>query len=155
MWSKIRRLISKESSLVPRLLCSGTRNWTGACGESLVSCPDPTLSRGKGSGDHRVISWLCLVSRLDTEQPNEIALRHATMCLTDRPICNFVPRPYPRLCCATQVTWLMAFCWLGTTKILLNGHLTPFLVKGRSLGTRLERAWYFFLTWGPSKVERR
>ena len=38
------------------------------CGEVtlLVSCPDPTLSWGKGSGDHWVISWLCRVSSLDT-----------------------------------------------------------------------------------------
>ena len=53
----------------------------------LVSCPDSTLSRGKRSGDHWAISWLCRVSSLDTEQSNEIALRHATMCSTDRPIC--------------------------------------------------------------------
>ena len=51
---------------------------------ALVSCPDPTLSRGKGSGDHWAISWLCQVSSLDTEQPNEIALRHATMCSIDQ-----------------------------------------------------------------------
>ena len=45
----------------------------------IVSCPDPTLSRGKGSGDHWAIPWLCRVSSLDTEQPNEIVLRHATV----------------------------------------------------------------------------
>ena len=45
--------------------------------------PRPTLSREKGSGDHWAIPWLCWVSRLDTEQPNEIGLRHATMCSTD------------------------------------------------------------------------
>ena len=102
---------------------------------ALVSCPDPTLSRGKGSGDHWAISWLCRVSSHDTEQPNEIALRHATMCSTleskmSRSV--YVPRlqksfispkvnkaieesvktlgyQQPR---ATQVTWLMAF-WEG------------------------------------------
>ena len=43
---------------------------------------------------------------------------------------------------ATQVTWLMAFCWLGTTKKSLNGHQTPFLVRSRGwgLGMRL-RKW--------------
>ena len=55
-------------------------------GRALVSCPDPTLSRGKGPGDHWAIPWLCQVSSLDTEQPNEIAPCHATMCSTDRPI---------------------------------------------------------------------
>ena len=70
----------------------------------LVSCPDSTLSRGKGSGDHWPIPWLCRVSSLDTEQPNEIALRHATTCSTDRPICGIVPRPHPHLCYATTVT---------------------------------------------------
>ena len=30
----------------------------------LVSCPDPTLSWGKGSGDHWAISWLCRVSKM-------------------------------------------------------------------------------------------
>ena len=59
------------------------------------------------------------------------------MCSTDRPICSLVPRPYPSLCCTTQVTWLMAFCWLDTTKKLLNGHQTPFLVRGWGLATRL------------------
>ena len=29
--------------------------------------------------------------------------------------------PDPHFCYATQVTWLMAFCWLGTTKESLNG----------------------------------
>ena len=43
---------------------------------ALVSCPDPTLSRGKGSGDHRALSWLCRVSSIDSEQANEIAQRH-------------------------------------------------------------------------------
>ena len=102
----------------------------------LVSCPDPT-PRGKGSGDHWAIPWLCRVSSLDTKQPNEVALRHATMCSTNRPICSLVPRPHPRFCNTTQVTWLMAFCWLGTTKKSLNGHQTPFLVRGWGLGTRL------------------
>ena len=40
---------------------------------ALVSCPGPTLSRGKGSGD---LSWLCRVSSIDSEQANEIAQRH-------------------------------------------------------------------------------
>ena len=31
----------------------------------LVSCPDPTLSRGKGSGDYWALPWLCRVSNLD------------------------------------------------------------------------------------------
>ena len=76
----------------------------------LVSSPDPTLSRGKGSGDHWAISWLCRVSSLDTEQPNEIVLRHATMCSIDWPTFrSLVPRPHPCRCCATQVTWLMDF----------------------------------------------
>ena len=110
----------------------------------LVSCPDPTLSQGKGSGDHWVIPWLCRVSSLDTEQPNKIALRHATMCSTDQPIRSLVPRPHPRLCYATQVTWPMAFCWLGTTKKSLNGHQTPFLVRGWGVGTRLVKC-----TQGP------
>ena len=77
------------------------------------------------------------VSSLDTEQPNEIALRHATMCSTDWPICSLVPTLHPHLCCAIQVIWPMAFCWLGTTKKSLNGHQTPFLVRGWGLGTRL------------------
>ena len=88
----------------------------------LVSCPDPTLSRGKGSGGHWAISWLCRVSSLDTEQPNEVVLHHATMCSpTNRPICSLMLRPHPHLCCTTQIIWLMAFCWLGTTKKMLNG----------------------------------
>ena len=33
-------------------------------GPGVVSCPDPTLSRGKGSGDHWAISWLCRVSKM-------------------------------------------------------------------------------------------
>ena len=41
-----------------------------------VSCLDPTLSRGKGSADHWVFSWLCRVSSLYSEQANEIALCH-------------------------------------------------------------------------------
>ena len=111
-----------------------TGKWTVSI---LVSCPDPTLSRGKGSGDHWAIPWLCRVSSLDTEQPNEIVLHHATMCSTDRPICSLMPRPHPRFCNATEVTWLMAFCWLDTTKESLNGHQTPFLMRGCGLGTRL------------------
>ena len=91
----------------------------------VVSCPDPTLSRGKVSGDHWVIPWLCRVSSLDTEQPNEIALCHATMRSTDRPICSLVPRPHPRFCNATQVTWLMAFCWLAFPRERVgSGHET-------------------------------
>ena len=43
---------------------------------------------------------------------------------------SLVPRPNFRLCYATQVTIPMAFCWLGTTKKPLNGHQTPFLVRG-------------------------
>ena len=50
----------------------------------------------------------------------------------------FESLPPPRLCCATQVTQLMAFCWLGTTKKSLNGHRTFFLVRGWGLGTRLK-----------------
>ena len=42
----------------------------------LVSYPDPTLSRGKGSGDHGTLSWLCGVSSIDSEQANEIAQRN-------------------------------------------------------------------------------
>jgi len=80
------------------------------------------------------------VSSLDTEQPNEIALRHATMCSTDWPICSLVSTLHPHLCCAIQVTWPMAFCWLGTTKKSLNGHQTPFLVRGWGLGTRLRKS---------------
>ena len=52
------------------------------------------------------------------------------MCSTDRPSHCLVPRPQPRLCCATQVTRLIVFCWLGTTKKSLNGHQTLFLVRG-------------------------
>ena len=64
--------------------------------------------------------------------------------MTNWPICSLVPRPHPRLSCTTQVTWLMAFCWLVTTKKLLNGHQTPFLVsmRGWGLGTRLH--WSVF-----------
>jgi len=31
----------------------------------VVSCPDPTLSQGKGSGDYWAISWLCRLSSID------------------------------------------------------------------------------------------
>ena len=31
----------------------------------VVSCPDPTLSQGKGSGDYWVLPWLCRVSNID------------------------------------------------------------------------------------------
>ena len=41
--------------------------------DDLVSCPDPTLSQGIGSGDHLALSWLCRVSTLSSEQANEIA----------------------------------------------------------------------------------
>ena len=127
-------------------VCVGVRR-ESAC-VSVVSCPDPTLSWGKGSGDHWVVSWLCWVSSLDTE-PNEIVLRHTTMCSTRRPVCSLMPRSHPRLCCTTQVTWLMAFCWLGTTKKLLDGHQTPFLVRGWDLGTRLVWMWMWVhvLVW--------
>ena len=102
---------------------------------TIVSCPDLTLSRRKGSGDHWVISWLCWVSSLDAEQLNELALRRPPCARsTDWPICSLVPRPHPRFC---QVTWLMAFCWLGTSKKSLNGHQTLFLVRGWGQGTRL------------------
>ena len=70
---------------------------------------------------HWAISWLCWVSSLDTEQPNEVVLCHATTYSTDRPIRSLMPRPHPHLCCAIQVIWLMAFRWLGTTKKSLNG----------------------------------
>ena len=116
----------------------------------LVSCPDPTLSQRKGSGDHWVISWLCRVSSLDTKQPNEITLCHATMYSTDRPICSLVPGPHPCLCCTIQVTGLMAFCWLSTTKKSLNGHQTPFLMRSGP-GTRLSYAgknvMHSFVCW--------
>ena len=49
---------------------------------------------------------------------------------TDQPIRSLVPRPHPRLCCATQVTWLNAFCWLSTIKKSLNGHQTFSLWEG-------------------------
>ena len=99
------------------------------------------------SGDHWAIPWLCRFSSLDTEQPDEIALRHATMWSTDRPICSLVPRPHPCLCCATQVIWLMVFCWLSTTKKLLNGHETPFLMRGWGLGTRLAKHIHCWIAW--------
>ena len=45
-----------------------------------VSCPDPALSRGKGSGDYWAISWLCRLSSIDFE-------RTLSTCLHDvRPI---------------------------------------------------------------------
>ena len=90
------------------------------------------------------LSWLCRVSSFDTEQPNEIALCHATMCSTDQPVHSLVPRLYPHLCCTTQVTWLKAFCWLNTTKKSLNGHQILFLVRGWGLGTRLHHSLW---TW--------
>jgi len=31
----------------------------------VVSCPDPALSRGKGSGDYWAISWFCQLSSID------------------------------------------------------------------------------------------
>ena len=47
----------------------------------VVLCPDPTLSRGKGSGDHWAFSWLCRVSSLDFEQANELAQSHTHTCV--------------------------------------------------------------------------
>ena len=44
----------------------------------IVSYPDHTLSQGKGSGGYWVLSWLCQVSSLDSEHPNEIA-RHTSI----------------------------------------------------------------------------
>ena len=44
-----------------------------------VSCPDPTLSWGKGSGGNWAPSWLCQVSSTDSEQANEIALCHTSV----------------------------------------------------------------------------
>ena len=38
--------------------------------DNIVSYPDPTLSRGKGTSDHSALSWLCQVSSLDSEQAN-------------------------------------------------------------------------------------
>ena len=34
------------------------------CHDYVVSCPDPTLSQGKRSSDHWVISWFCRVSKM-------------------------------------------------------------------------------------------
>ena len=42
----------------------------------VVLCPDPNLSRGKGSGDHWVISWLCWVSKM----PLVISITFSTYC---------------------------------------------------------------------------
>ena len=42
----------------------------------VVSCPDPTLSWGKGSGDYWVISWLCWVNSLDFGQASGIVPCH-------------------------------------------------------------------------------
>jgi len=45
----------------------------------LVSCPDPALSRGKGSGDYWASSWLCRVNSLGFGQTNEIVPCHASV----------------------------------------------------------------------------
>ena len=47
--------------------------------KSIVSCPDPTLSWGKGSGDYGTVSWLCWVNSLDFGQSNEIVPRHPSV----------------------------------------------------------------------------
>jgi len=56
--------------------------WTSSTSEPLlveyiVSCPDPALWRGKGSGDYWAISWVCWVNNsLDFGQSNEILSKH-------------------------------------------------------------------------------
>ena len=49
----------------------------------IVSYPDPRLSRGKGSGGHWALCWLCQVSSLSSEQANKIA-QHQTTCKNGR-----------------------------------------------------------------------
>ena len=65
------------------------------------------------------------------------------------------PDPTLSLCCATQVTWLMAFCWLRQS---LNGHQTLFLMRGWGQGTRLvytvhEACEMCFVQFGVSYIQ--
>ena len=76
---------------------------------SIVPYPDSVLLWEKWSGDLWAISRLCQLSNLDLT----LSLRYVTCA---RPTELFVISCRPHLCCATQVTWLMAFCWLVTTK---------------------------------------
>ena len=73
-------------------------------------------------------------SSLDTEQPNEIALCHAAMCSTSRPFCSLVPRPHPPRGLASVALYSSH----RNNSILLNGHQTPFLVRGWGLATKLQ-----------------
>ena len=41
--------------------------------------PDHTFTRRKGSGDYRVLTWLCRVSSINSEQANEAAQRHTSV----------------------------------------------------------------------------
>ena len=49
---------------------SANNEWEIASLVLIVSCPDPTLSRGKGSGNHWVLSWLSAESAFWTSQCN-------------------------------------------------------------------------------------
>ena len=42
----------------------------------LVSCLDPALSRGKGSGDYWTVSWLCWLGSIDFERTLIICLHN-------------------------------------------------------------------------------
>ena len=79
---------------------------------SLVLCPDPTLSQGKGLGDHWAFSWLCRVSSLNSEQANEIV--HHTC----------VEANQWNTCTIEVIIHIFKNqdCWLGKTKEALNSY---------------------------------
>ena len=96
----------------------------------VVSCPDPALSQGKGSGDYWAISWLCRLSSIDFWMDVNYMLAWL----------KAISLAYVH----AWMTWHYVFhwlvqnqdCWLSTTKKSLNSHQTLFLVRGRGLGTR-------------------
>ena len=95
--------------------------WNGTSRYYIVLCPDPALSRGKGSGDYRAISWLCRLSSIDFEQT-------LITCLHD-------VRPISLVHADAWMTW---HYFIGLSNIKTVDSAQP---RNRSIVTRPFSSW--------------